>query len=87
MKPAGRQQRRAKVKELVMFLLEQNENGLSVSYLQKTVDDSVRYRVSRHSMTKLLKAELETGVIETELDIEGRSVWKIGVPYRTIMET
>jgi len=83
----GRGKRREKVKQLTLYLLSQNERGMSFSYLQRTVDGCLRYRVSRHSLTKLLKPELETGVIVSELDSERKTVWKLGVPYTTNEET
>jgi hypothetical protein len=82
-----RKKRRQKIRELTMYLLEQNERGMSFQYLQTTVDNCVRYRVSRHSLAKVMKPELETGIIISELDRDRKTVWKLSSAYRTTMET
>lgn len=60
-----------------MALLSASDSGLRVSYIQKIIEDSCRFRCSPNTLGQVMQPMVNAGVIEKTLTKEGHSFWKL----------
>ncbi len=75
--PEARRRRREKIQEITMALLRASDSGLRVSYIQKVIEDSCRFRCSPNTLGQVMQPEVNSGLIEKSLTKEGHSFWKL----------
>ncbi len=83
----ARRNRRAKIQEISLSLLGASEHGLRVTYIQKVIEDSCRFRCSQNTLGQVMRPCVASGMIEQSLTKEGHSFWKLNPVYIPPMET
>tara|TARA_R110002012_G_scaffold31161_2_gene93754 strand:- start:573 stop:857 length:285 start_codon:yes stop_codon:yes gene_type:complete len=85
--PQARRNRRNKIIEISMSLLGASEEGLRVSYIQKIIEDSCRFRCSPNTLGQVMNVKVRSGEVEQSLTKEGHSFWKLNPVYIPPVET
>ena len=83
----ARRNRRAKIHEISLSLLGASDEGLRVSYIQRVIEDSCRFRCSPNTLGQVMRSCVVSGMIEQSLTKEGHSFWKLNPVYIPPMET
>lgn len=83
----ARRNRRAKIQEISLSLLGASDDGLRVSYIQKVIEDSCRFRCSPNTLGQVMRPCVVSGMIEQSLTKEGHSFWKLNPVYIPPVET
>ncbi len=73
----ARRKRRETITEITLSLLGAADSGLRVSYIQKIIEDSCRFRCSPNTLGQVIQPLVNSGVIEKTLTKEGHSFWKL----------
>ncbi len=73
----ARRKRREKITEITFALLRAADRGLKVSYIQKIIEDSCRFRCSPNTLGQVMQPYVNSGEIEKTLTVEGHSHWKL----------
>lgn len=81
--PRARANRRAKVIELSLFLLEHEPNGIRASDLSKLIGNAVRFRCSPNTLGQILMSSVRSGTLEKFRNVEGNSVYRYILPSET----
>mgnify|MGYP003115237158 CR=1 FL=1 len=85
--PQARKNRREKIIEISMCLLSASDEGLRVSYVQKIIEESCRFRCSRNTLGQVMALKVRSGEVEHQLTKEGHSFWKLNPVYIPPLET
>lgn len=70
-----RANRRAKVHELALFILEHEPNGCSGFTLSELISRASRYRIDGSTLGMLLKPLVDRGNLRKELDSQGHVLY------------
>mgnify|MGYP003122721225 FL=1 len=84
---AARARRRAKCLEITLTLLETAPEGLRVSYIQKIIQDSCRFRINSNILGQVMKPHVTSGMILVSNTSEGHRHWKLNPVYIPVLET
>lgn len=81
--PFQRAEKRRKVVELVLFILQHEPNGLRAQDLQRLVCQTYRFRCSSNTIGQYLKPLVEAGTLEKSNNSRGNSVYAYIHPVET----
>ena len=84
---SARARRRAKCLEITTALLETSPEGLRVSYIQKIIQDSCRFRINANILGQVMKPHVTSGMILATNTKEGHRHWKLNPVYIPVLET
>ena len=83
----SRERRRNKCLEITLALLETKPEGLRVSYIQKIIQDSCRFRINANILGQVMKPHVTSGMILVTNTSEGHRHWKLNPVYIPVLET
>ena len=85
--PNARTRRREKCLEITTALLETSPNGLRVTYIQKIIQDSCRFKVNANILGQVMRPHVVSGMILVSNTREGHRHWKLNPVYIPVLET
>lgn len=85
--PNARAGRRQKCYDITLALLETTPEGLRVSYIQRIIQDSCRFRMNANILGQIMKPHTKSGLILSNLTKEGHIHWKLNPVYIPVLET
>lgn len=73
--PRNRANKRKRVVELCLFLLQHEPNGMRAQELQRLVDQAFRFRCSSNSIGQYLLPYVKSGLLEKGYTTEGNATY------------